>query len=72
MCPCSLWPDSTVPSTPDSGAVTPVELGAKFTSSIGGYISGIRFYKSAANTGTHTGTLWSATGTKLATGTFTG
>jgi hypothetical protein len=32
----------------------------------------MRFYKSAANVGTHTGTLWSSTGTQLATGTFTG
>jgi Domain of unknown function (DUF4082)/Bacterial Ig-like domain/Bacterial Ig domain len=71
-CPCSLWPDTTVPATTDSGDVTPVELGVKFRSGINGHISGIRFYKSAANTGTHTGTLWSATGTELATGTFTG
>jgi Domain of unknown function (DUF4082)/Bacterial Ig-like domain/Bacterial Ig domain len=71
-CPCSLWPDSTTPSTPDSGATAAVELGVKFTTSINGYLSGIRFYKSAANAGTHTGTLWSATGTMLATGTFTG
>jgi hypothetical protein len=70
-CPCSLWPDSTVPATPDSGSPAPVELGVKFTASKDGYLSGIRFYKSAANTGTHTGTLWSATGTMLATGTFT-
>ena len=71
-CPCSLWSDSTAPATPDSGSLTPVELGVKFTANHNGYISGIRFYKSAANTGTHTGTLWSATGTQLATGTFTG
>jgi hypothetical protein len=69
-CPCSLWPDFTAPPTPDSGATTAVELGVKFTASNNGYVSGIRFYKSAANTGTHTGTLWSATGTMLATGAF--
>ena len=38
---------------------------------IDGFITGIRFYKSAANTGTHTGTLWTSTGTLLATVTFT-
>jgi hypothetical protein len=70
-CPCSLWPDTTVPAAPDSGDPSSVELGVKFTASNNGYITGVRFYKSAANTGTHTGTLWSATGTKLATGTFT-
>ena len=36
-----------------------------------GKITGIRFYKSAANTGVHTGTLWTSNGVKLATGTFT-
>ena len=36
------------------------------------WVTGIRCYKSAANAGTHTGTLWSAAGTQLATGTFTG
>ena len=36
-----------------------------------GTISGVQFYKEADDTGTHTGTLWSANGTVLATGTFT-
>src|SRR5207248_7921362 len=34
--------------------------------------TGIRFYKHSANTGTHIGSLWSSTGTKLATATFAG
>ena len=71
-CPCTLWPSSTVPNTADSGDGNAVELGVKFSSSVAGNVTGLRFYKSAANTGTHTGTLWSATGTQLATGTFTG
>jgi methionine-rich copper-binding protein CopC len=71
QCPCSVWTDSTIPATPDSADATAVTLGVKFSSNAAGYISGIRFYKSVANTGTHTGTLWSATGTVLATGTFT-
>ena len=49
-----------------------VELGVKFQSDIAGTINGIRFYKAAANTGTHVGSLWSATGTLLAQATFTG
>jgi hypothetical protein len=69
-CPCSIWNDSTIPAIPDSGDTTPVELGVKFTPSSSGYIDGVRFYKSIANTGTHTGTLWTANGTELATGTF--
>ena len=32
----------------------------------------MRFYKSAANTGTHTGSLWTASGQLLATATFIG
>ena len=51
---------------------TPVELGVKFTSDVAGTITGIRFYKSAANTGTHIGSLWTADGTRLASATFTG
>jgi hypothetical protein len=70
-CPCNIWSDTTVPTTLDSGDTTAVELGVKFTAKTNGYIDGVRFYKSLANTGTHTGTLWSAAGTKLATGTFT-
>ena len=35
-------------------------------------MTGIRFYKGTGTTGTHTGTLWSSTGTNLATATFTG
>ena len=35
-----------------------------------GKVHGVRFYKGSANTGTHTGTLWSAGGTQLAAGTF--
>ena len=34
-------------------------------------MTGIRFYKAAANTGTHIGSLWSAAGTRLAQATFT-
>ncbi|MFH5947281.1 DUF4082 domain-containing protein, partial [Roseomonas xinghualingensis] len=50
-----------------------VELGVKFTASTNGTINGIRFYKGAANanTGTHTGSLWDATGVRMATATFT-
>jgi hypothetical protein len=44
----------------------------RFVPSAAGYITGVRFYKATTNTGTHTGTLWSATGSVLATGTFSG
>ena len=49
-----------------------MNLGVKFSSDVGGIITGIRFYKASANTGTHVGSLWSASGTLLAQVTFTG
>jgi len=70
--PCTIWSNTTTPTVADNGADLPVELGVQFTSSEGGTITGIRFYKSANNTGLHTGTLWSSAGAQLATGTFTG
>jgi Domain of unknown function (DUF4082)/Bacterial Ig-like domain/Bacterial Ig domain len=71
-CPCSGWNNSIIPaiaSVADTGAV---ELGVKFRADASGFITGIRFYKGSANTGTHIGNLWSSTGTRLATATFTG
>jgi len=35
------------------------ELGVSFKADTNGSITGIRFYKSAGNTGTHVGNLWS-------------
>ena len=49
-----------------------VELGVKFRTDIPGFVTGIRFYKGDTNTGTHIGNLWTASGTRLATATFTG
>ncbi len=49
----------------------PETLGVQFQASSSGYITGVRFYKESDNTGAHTGSLWSSTGTLLATGTFT-
>ena len=47
-----------------------VELGVQFRAAVAGKVTGIRFYKGAGNSGTHTGTLWRGA-TSLATGTFT-
>jgi hypothetical protein len=69
-CPCSIWTLTTVPATIDNGPDNSVELGVKFTADDNGYITGIRFYKSAANTGTHVGNLWSSSGTLLGSATF--
>ncbi|GAA1273688.1 hypothetical protein GCM10009677_28650 [Sphaerisporangium rubeum] len=67
----SLWDNSTLPAEPDVNEANPVVLGVKFRSTTNGTIRGVRFYKSANNTGTHIGSLWSNTGTLLASGTFT-
>jgi len=69
-CPCSIWASSTVPTVPDDGDPAAVEIGTKFRSDVAGTISGARFYKSTANTGTHVAHLWTSTGTLLATTTF--
>ncbi|MCX5425394.1 DUF4082 domain-containing protein [Streptomyces sp. NBC_00078] len=71
-CPCNVWPASAVPGTVNGGDGSSLELGVKFRTTVAGSITGVRFYKSPANTGTHTGSLWTASGTRLATGTFSG
>ncbi|MGH9584180.1 MAG: N,N-dimethylformamidase beta subunit family domain-containing protein, partial [Bryobacteraceae bacterium] len=70
-CPCESWPSSAVPNSVDSGDTNSVEVGVKFRTDYDGYITGIRFYKSAANTGTHMGNLWTSSGTLLASALFT-
>ena len=67
----SLFSSSDVPAVLSDPDNVPVNLGVRFTSSSNGVIDGIRYYKSAGDTGTHTGSLWTSTGTLLATVTFT-
>ncbi|ARQ09491.1 oxidoreductase domain-containing protein [Rhizobium etli] len=50
---------------------TAMELGMKFVASSNGTISGIRYYKAAGDTSAHTGSIWRADGTLVATVTFT-
>ena len=70
-CPCSIWADSSVPGTPDTPDGSAVEVGTKWRAATNGFVRGVRFYKGAGNTGIHTGSLWTTTGQRLATGTFT-
>ncbi len=72
-CPCTVWSSSATPATaadPDNTARSrsASSSGRARTASI----TGIRFYKGSTNTGPHVGTLWSSTGSKLASATFTG
>jgi hypothetical protein len=66
----SLWPTNPTPALVTDPDTASVELGVKFRSSVNGFICGIRFYKGSRNTGTHTGKLWSSTGTLLASAPF--
>lgn len=50
---------------------TGIEVGMNFTASTAGTVTAIKFYKQAANTGTHTGSLYDGSGNKLASVTFT-
>ena len=68
----TIWPSTAVPATPDVGPDSAVELGVSFTADSNGFVTGIRFYKSPSNSGVHVGNLWTNTGVKLASATFTG
>ena len=71
VCPCdTLWQPSATPALIDSGDAHAGEYGVKIRADQDGYIAGIRFYKSPANTGVHTGDLWSSTGSNLGTASF--
>jgi Domain of unknown function (DUF4082) len=52
------------------GPTSQYELGLKFKSSVPGSITGIRFWKGSAEASGHIGSIWSSSGTKLATVTF--
>lgn len=70
QCPCTIWNTSAAPTNPAVNDGTPIEVGVKFRSEVDGTITGLRFYKGAANVGTHIGHLWSSAGALLATATF--
>ena len=67
----SLFATNATPSVVNSGDTSSVEVGVKFSASVSGTITGLRFYKGSSNTGTHVAHLWSSTGTLLGTATFT-
>ncbi len=69
-CPCTIWPGTATPAATDPDT-SPVELGVKFQSNTAGYITGIRYYKPTQAAGTHVGSVWTTTGTRLGFATFT-
>ena len=56
---------------PETGQPLDLELGVKFQSSVGGFITGIWFYRAPLEIGTHEGHLWTFDGTLIATVAFT-
>ena len=79
QCPCSLMKSLSPAETalpvqdfrPGPGPFS-YELGTKITVDQPTTLTALRFYKSAGETGTHVGRVWSSTGTQLASVTFTG
>jgi hypothetical protein len=73
VAPVSLFTTQTPtqPSVTDTPSPD-YELGMRFSASTNGTITGIRYWKATSETGTHTGRIWSNTGTLLASVVFTG
>jgi LPXTG-motif cell wall-anchored protein len=69
--PVSFFTDSATPAVANWDDANAVEVGVKFSSDVNGTVSALRFYKGDKNTGTHTGSIWSAEGVLLGTATFT-
>ncbi|WP_433500630.1 DUF4082 domain-containing protein [Sphaerimonospora sp. CA-214678] len=72
MTTTGLWSDSATPAVASQNDPNAVVVGVKFRTTQDGMITGIRFYKGPQNTGTHTGSLWTADGQRLASVTFSG
>jgi hypothetical protein len=70
----SIWPADAAPATPDVADSASVEVGVRFRSDGDGNITGIRFYKGAADTApdTYVVNLWTNSGTLLGTATMDG
>jgi hypothetical protein len=69
--PDTIWGTSTPANAAVDSDTGAVELGTRFTAVTAGQATGVRFYKTVENRGTHTGALWTSTGTLLAKVSFT-
>ena len=68
----SVFPTTALPAEPLNNDGQGIVLGMKLRSTQNGNITGVRYYKGPGTTGTHTGHLWTSTGTLLGSATFTG
>jgi hypothetical protein len=71
----SVTPRSTIfdfatPATVDGQDGSAIALGVKFKADADGFVTGVRFYRAAANTGPHVGSLYNADGFLLGQATF--
>ncbi|WP_205909782.1 DUF4082 domain-containing protein [Rhizobium pisi] len=66
----NVFAANATPSVVSVNDNQPVNLGMKFQADTAGWITSIRFYKGANNTGPHSGYLWTASGTLLGSVTF--
>jgi hypothetical protein len=74
LSPGKVWPAVPAP-LPPTFEDQPYTLGVRFTTSVSGFVRGVRFLSPddvSTVPGTYTGQLWTNTGTLLASGTFTG
>ena len=63
--PVTLWGADAPASAVVDADANAVELGTRFTAVTDGQATGVRFYKTSENSGIHTGSLWSSTGSLL-------
>ncbi|QEH37847.1 Copper resistance protein CopC [Aquisphaera giovannonii] len=59
----SLFGTSATPAVVTTDDTSALELGVRFSSDVGGYVTGVRFYKGPLNIGTHVAHIWLANDT---------
>lgn len=65
-----IFPPSTTPVEQMDPDRVPVELGVQFSSTTGGFVTGIRFFKADGMAGPYTATLWDSSGNSLASAAY--
>jgi Domain of unknown function (DUF4082) len=70
--PQTIFTTQTPAGYTTDGANVNYELGTRFTSTVNGQITAVRFYKAPSEGGTHTGRIWNASGQQLASVVFSG
>jgi hypothetical protein len=66
----TLWGPSGTPRMAGDVDAKAVELGTRFATLVPGVVTGVMFYRYSDSPGPHTGSLWDAAGSRLATVTF--